>query len=186
MDLIKRLRKLQEFLLESGAAQTTLALPSPRMLSLPAPDSAEPEQAIYASAVIEPEVVAVSRDLFASGHFSLSVQEAFKAVEKFIQHKSESKLSGTKLMEQVFSVDKPVLQWSARTTISQRDEHAGYQRIYSGSMLGIRNPAAHEFNWVDDAPTALEMLVLAQHLLRKAKRAIRSDSDIASGNLNES
>jgi len=38
-------------------------------------------------------------------------------------------------------------------------------------MLGIRNPVTHEFNWVEDSEVALELLVFAQHLLRKAKLA---------------
>lgn len=38
-------------------------------------------------------------------------------------------------------------------------------------MLGIRNPTTHEFGWVDDPEVALELIVFAQHLLRKAKAA---------------
>jgi hypothetical protein len=56
-------------------------------------------------------------------------------------------------------------------TASEQDEQKGYQRLYSGAMLGIRNPVTHEFNWVDDSDLALELLVFAQHLLRKAKSA---------------
>jgi hypothetical protein len=38
-------------------------------------------------------------------------------------------------------------------------------------MLGIRNPVTHEIKWIDDADVALELLVFAQHLIRKAKAA---------------
>lgn len=174
MELIKRLRQFQEFLLEIGAAQTTIALPSPRMLALPAPDAGQSELSLFTSAITEPEIASVSRDLFASGHYSLAVQESFKAVEKYIQSRASSGLSGTKLMEFVFSVDKPVLVWNGRATQSEKDEHAGYQRIFSGSMLGIRNPCTHEFNWIDDPMTALEIILLAQHLLKKAKKTVES------------
>lgn len=142
------------------------------MLALPSPtaEGAEPAS-IFARLVVEPEVMEVSRDLFASGHLSLAVQEAFKAVDKFVQMKSGKPLSGTKLMELVFNPDNPALFWTERKTASRKDEQRGYQRIYAGSMLGIRNPVTHEFEWVKDSAVALELLVLAQHLLRKAKDA---------------
>jgi uncharacterized protein (TIGR02391 family) len=142
------------------------------MLALPAPtaEGAEPAS-IFGRLVVEPEIVEVSRDLFASGHFSLAVQEAYKAVDKFVEAKSGKPLSGTKLMELVFNPDSPVMAWSERATTSEKDEQRGYQRIYAGVMLGIRNPVTHEFEWVKDAELALELLVLAQHLMRKAKAA---------------
>jgi uncharacterized protein (TIGR02391 family) len=114
----------------------------------------------------------VSRDLFASGHYSLAVQEAFKAVEKYVQQKSTVLgLSGTQLMQQVFSTASPKLFWSNRTTISEQDEQKGYLQLYAGAMLGIRNPVTHEFGWIDDPLLSLELILFAQHLLRKAKLA---------------
>jgi uncharacterized protein (TIGR02391 family) len=169
--LFDRLRRFQEFVLELGLAQAVLALPAPRMLTLAAP-SAEGITAVFARTITEPEIVSVSRDLFASGHYSLAVQEAYKAVEKFIQDKArEHGLSGTKLMQHVFSADSPRLFWTERKTTSETDEQKGYLMLYSGAMLGIRNPVTHEFNWIDDSDVALELLTFAQHLLRKAREA---------------
>ena len=82
-------------------------------------------------------------------------------------------MSGVQLMDHVFSPNKPHLYWTKRETTSQQDEQKGYHRLYSGAMLGIRNPVSHEFNWIDDPEVALELLVFAQHLLRKAKAAQR-------------
>ena len=122
--------------------------------------------------VTEPEIQEVSRDLFASGHYSLAVQEAYKAVEKFVQRKArEHGLSGTKLMQNVFSADSPRLFWTERKNPSEEDEQKGYMMLYAGAMLGIRNPITHEFNWVEDQDVALELLLFAQHLLRKARSA---------------
>lgn len=170
--LLDRIQQFQEYLLEVGLARAVLALPAPRMLSLPSPtaEGAEPAS-IFGRLVTEGEIVEASRDLFASGHLSLAVQEAYKAVDKFVEAKSGKSLSGTKLMELVFNPDRPVLAWSERATNSEKDEQRGYQRIYAGAMLGIRNPVTHEFEWVTDSDVALELLVLAQHLIRKAKAA---------------
>lgn len=171
--LISRLKQFQEFLLEVGLASSVLALPAPRMLAIAAPssDSSGPAN-VFSRIVTEPEIVAVSRDLFVSGHYSLSVQQAYKAVEKYIEDRvGPHPVNGTNLMEVVFSPTHPKLHWSDQKTSSEKDEQKGYQRLYSGAMLGIRNPVVHEFDWIDDQDVALELLVFAQHLLRKAKIA---------------
>ena len=171
--VLDQIRRLQEFLFEAGFARSVLALPAPRMLALPSTtsDSAASSN-VFAITIIEPEIEEVSRDLFASGHYSLAVQEAYKAVDKFIAGKlSMDEVSGTGLMDQAFSPNSPLLSWSVRKTISQQDEQKGYHRLFSGAMLGIRNPVTHEFNWVEDPQLALELLVFAQHLIRKAKLA---------------
>ncbi len=171
--LLENIKRLQEHVLEVGLAQALLSLPAPRMLALSGPSFEGAEIAsVFARTLVEPEIVAVTRDLFASGHYSLAVQEAYKAVEKFIQTKASSQsMSGTQLMEAVFSPNEPKLYWSARMTNSQQDEQKGYQRLYAGAMLGIRNPVTHEFNWIENAEVALELVMFAQHLMRKAKLA---------------
>jgi uncharacterized protein (TIGR02391 family) len=176
--LLEQIKQLQEYILEVGLARSVLALPAPRMLALPASSSEEAGiVSIYSKAITEGEIEAVSRDLFASGHYSLAVQESFKAVEKFVQNKSKTKgMSGTNLMNNVFSSTSPKLYWSDRATTSERDEQLGYMQLYAGAMLGIRNPVTHEFDWIDDPLMSLELIFFAQHLLRKAKRATVSVS----------
>lgn len=172
LQLIDRLKQFQEHLLEVGLARAVLALPAPRMaLAAPTTDSSGPDS-VFSRMVIEPEIQDVSRDLFVSGHYSLSVQEAYKAVEKYIKEKGGSQnLSGTTLMDVVFSPKDPRLFWSKRNTQSEIDEQMGYHRLYAGAMLGIRNPVIHEFNWIEDGEIALELILFAQHLLRKGKAA---------------
>lgn len=171
--ILDGIRKFQEHLLETGLARSVLALPAPRMLSLPSPTAEASEPAsVFARLVTETEIKSVSSDLFVSGHYNLSVSEAFKAVDKFIAEKVPSIIqTGTTLMDQVFAPSSPRLRWTAMETQSQLDEQKGYHRLYSGAMLGIRNPTTHEFGWVDEPELALELVVFAQHLLRKAKLA---------------
>ncbi|AZG75599.1 TIGR02391 family protein [Methylocystis rosea] len=170
---IEGIRRLQEHLLELGVARAVLSLPAPRMLALPSPTSEGAEPAsVFARVITESEIERVARDLFVSGHYSIAVQEAYKAVDRFIADKTgRGSLSGTTLMELTFSPKSPILHWTDRRTQAELDEQAGYHRLYAGAMLGIRNPVAHEFNWVDEADVALELIVFAQHLLRKAKAA---------------
>ena len=176
MNLLERIRAFQKFLYQSGLAQGVLALPAPSVLALSAPSAADIElDLIFDRVVVESEIVDVSRDLFDSGHYNLAVHEAYKAVDNFIQAKvSEHHLSGTTLMDQVFGPNDPKLVWSERKTRSQKDQQSGYHRLYSGSMMGIRNPTGHEFAWIDEPDEALECIVFAQHLLRKAKLAVQA------------
>lgn len=171
--ILDGIRRFQEHLLETGLARSVLALPAPRMLALPSPTSEASEPAsVFARLITEPEIHGVSSDLFVSGHYNLSVAEAFKAVDKFVGERVPYLAqNGTTLMEQVFAPGAPHLRWSEMKKSSEVDEQKGYHRLYSGAMLGIRNPTTHEFGWVDDAELALELIVFAQHLLRKAKSA---------------
>src|ERR1700722_9449957 len=169
--VIDRLRRFQEYVLELGLSQAVLALPAPRMLALTGPSN-DGSSAVFARTVTEPEILETTRDLFASGHYSRAVQEAYKAVEKFVQLKAKkNRLSGTALKQNVFSAESPLLFWSERKRISEEDEQKGYMMLFAGAMLGIRNPVTHEFNWVEDRDIALELILFAQHLLRKAKLA---------------
>lgn len=177
--LLDRLKQFQEFLLEAGMARSVLALPAPRMLAISAPTTESAGAAnVFTRVVTEPEIVAVARDLFVSGHYSFAIQQAYKAVEKFIEDKvGPQSTMGTNFMETIFSPTNPMLQWTDRITKSEIDEQKGYMRLYSGAMLGIRNPVVHEFDWIEDPDVALELLVFAQHLLRKARAARLKSGD---------
>lgn len=172
MNLIENLRRLQQFIRENGLGLSTLSLPAPKLLLLPSyADKDSTEEILFESIVVEPEIVKVSKDLFQSGFYNQAVSEAFKALNKFVQKKTGQKLSDTQLMQLVFSEKDPVLYWSERKTVSEIDEQRGYMFLMAGGFTGIRNPCAHEIDWIDDHETALDAILIAQHLLRKARSA---------------
>jgi uncharacterized protein (TIGR02391 family) len=173
MTLIEKLREFQQKVRDVGLGLSTLALPAPKLLLLPScEDERSKEEILFSHVVTEIEIVDVSRDLFESGFYNQAVSEAFKALNKFIQKKSgRHDLSDTSLMNLVFSEKDPTLIWSDRKSISKRDEQKGYMFMFSGSFTGIRNPCGHEIDWIDDHQTALDAILLAQHLLRKGKAA---------------
>lgn len=173
MSLIEKLRDIQQMIREVGLGMSTLSLPAPKLLLLPSSqDEISKEEILFSHLVTETEIESVSRDLFESGFYNLAVFEAFKALNKFIQEKTcRNDLSDTKLMQQVFSPNDPKLVWSDRDSISKKDEQRGYMLIYDGSFTAIRNPCGHETDWIDNHQTALDAILIAQHLLRKAKAA---------------
>lgn len=171
MSIFERLNKFQSFINELGLGGGILALPAPKTLLL----SHEPAEnhlpeSLFEKFILEPEIVNVCRDLFEGGYYSLSVSEAFKALDLYLKAKvGESELSGAKLVQRVFSVGDPELVWSDRHTLSEKNEHRGYSLLFQGGFTGIRNPTSHEIDWITEPQEALDALMLAQHLLRRAK-----------------
>ncbi|MBC6442328.1 MAG: TIGR02391 family protein [Rhodobacteraceae bacterium] len=172
--MFDRIKKLQSHLVELGVARNVLALPASE--TLPHEDYTSDDKAAniaFTEVVVEEEIVSVSRDLFSDGYYDQAVLEAFKAVDNFVRGKSGySGKPGTPMMENVFSPNKPKLVWSGRKNVSKKsknNEQVGYMGLFAGAMMGIRNPLAHETGWVEDSDVALELLVFAQHLMRKAK-----------------
>jgi uncharacterized protein (TIGR02391 family) len=170
---IDQIKRFQDYLFDAGMARALLALPAPSILALPHSTSQDMAFGIIFDRFIdEAEIVAVARDLFDSGHFNIAVHESLKAVDNYVRDKvGDGNGSGTSLMDNVFSPTSPRLVWSNRKTRTEKDVQQGYHRLFSGSMLGIRNPTNHEFDWIDGPEEALECIVLAQHLLKKAKAA---------------
>lgn len=127
---------------------------------------------VFERMITEREIYEVSRDLFLSQFYNNCVQEAFNALDKFVQRRAERMdVSGVALMRAVFNPKKPNIFLNNNQTQSEKDEFEGYGHILAGAMLGIRNPVTHEFQWIHDRETALECLILCQHLLRKIKAA---------------
>lgn len=105
MNLIDRLREFQQRVRDLGLGLSTLALPAPKLLMLPSSeDELSKEEILFSHMVTEPEIVDVSKDLFESGFYNQSVSEAFKALNKYIQHKAgRNDVSDTSLMSLAFS-----------------------------------------------------------------------------------
>ena len=116
---------------------------------------------------LHPAVAEASADLFADGHFSRAVSEAFKSIEVRVRDLLGSETSGTKLMDEAFGGKAPRLNVSLHEGRSGQDEQAGFHAIFRGAMLGIRNPRAHELAVDQDAQEALEYLALASLLHRR-------------------
>ena len=144
------------------------------VIPLPRPATVEEEQLAFFDALITHKVLRVAtRNLFRDGHYADAVAKAYLVVNNAVKKKAAVPMDGVPLMNHVFSATKPVLSITARKSQSQQDEHNGYRQIFAGAMLGIRNPHHHEHDLRDESDAALEMLVLANHLLRVSRRARR-------------
>jgi uncharacterized protein (TIGR02391 family) len=115
-----------------------------------------------------PEVV---RELFDDGHYSQATFEAFKFIDKVIQRLSGTTESGFKLMMQVFVGTPPSVVLTANANASEQDEQKGFQFIFAGATLAIRNPRGHEVSLNDTPDVCLDHLCLASLLLRRLEQA---------------
>jgi len=111
------------------------------------------------------------RKLFDDGHYSQSTFEAFKFVDKEVGRLANSSESGFKLMMAVLSEASPNIKLTACGTSSEKDEQKGFQFLFAGSMLAVRNPRGHEYAVHDSPDECLDHLALASLLLRRLQTA---------------
>lgn len=157
-----------------GVSKVASQLGLSGQLLLPAPSRKISLRDRYYAAIRDEELRKHTEARFLSGHYQDSVFEAYKYVNNYIKRRTKiTGIDGSKLMELTFTPNNPVLVLNNFTTASEKDEQAGYMKLFAGSMLGIRNPRAHENSFDNDPERALELLNFANHLLNKAKLSKR-------------
>jgi len=123
---------------------------------------------------IHPEIEQAVVKLFRDGHYANAVEDACKVLDGLVKIRSgKYDISGTELMQNVFSPKNPVLRFSDLQTQTEQSEQQGMMFLYAGAMLALRNPRAHEII-EDDPEKALEYIAFLSLLaksLDKAKRA---------------
>jgi uncharacterized protein (TIGR02391 family) len=117
--------------------------------------------------VIHPRLPLVVKQLFDDGHFAQCTFEAYKFVDKEVQRFSNSSETGFKLMMQAFAAESPLISLNPLATTSEKNEQKGFQFLFAGSVLAIRNPRGHEHSVVDSPDQCLDHLSLASLLLRR-------------------
>jgi len=120
---------------------------------------------------IHPRLPSIVMNLFDDGHFAQSTFEAYKFVDNEVQRFAKLTESGFKLMMQALSADSPVIRLNTLKTTSERDEQKGFQFLFAGSVLAIRNPRGHEHSVIDSPDQCLDHLSLASLLLRRLDAA---------------
>ena len=130
---------------------------------------------VYDRMVTNEELRGVTRKRFLDGQYSDAVEAAFKLLNNVVKEESGiGNQDGAGLMRTAFSLNSSILFLNAFQSRSDRDEQLGYMEIFAGSMTGIRNPRAHNHQLADSPEVALELLMLANHLMRKLYAATKA------------
>ena len=120
---------------------------------------------------LHPELRRRVGKLFEDGHFANAIEDACKVLEVFVKLRSgRDDLSGTGLMQTVFSSAKPLLKFNALETDSEKSEQQGMMYLYAGAISALRNPRAHGLV-PDNAETAVELLGFVSFLLKSLDKA---------------
>ena len=123
---------------------------------------------------IHPEIKRAVSELFRDGYYANAVEDACKVLDGLVKIRSgNSDLSGTKLMQHVFSPDKPALKFNNLASDTDKSEQQGMMFLYSGAMLALRNPRAHEIV-EDDPEKALEYIAFLSLLAKSLDKAKRT------------
>ena len=123
---------------------------------------------------IHPIVSEKTRLLFDDGHYAQATFEAFKLIEKEVQQISRLRQSGSKLMLTAFNETSPKIKLNKMSNQTEMDEQRGFQFLFAGAMLAIRNRRGHEVGVVESPDECLEHLGLASLLLRRLDAARRT------------
>jgi len=120
---------------------------------------------------IHPEVLRAVSKLLEDGYYSHAVEEACKTLDKLVKVRSgKQDLGGAELMQFVFGDKNPILQFNKRESESEQSEQQGMMFLYSGAMLALGNPKAHDFI-EDDPEKALEHIAFISLLAKSLDKA---------------
>lgn len=123
---------------------------------------------------IHPEIERAVAKLFRDGHYANAVEDACKVLDGLVKIRSgKYDLSGTELMQTVFSPKNPILKFSDLETQTEQSEQQGMMFLYSGAMLALRNPRAHEII-EDDPEKALEYIAFLSLLAKSLDKTNRA------------
>jgi len=139
-----------------------------------------------------PKITEVSKSLFETNHYAQAISEACKALNNMVKAKMRTSssgerlnakaltdtgksLDGSKLMSKVFGGNDPIIRLNALETDSDKDEQAGFTKLYMGAMEGIRNPKGHENTIQSDSYKALEYLSFISLLMKRLEESTTKD-----------
>src|ERR1035437_2758450 len=125
----------------------------------------------FESRNIHPALPIIVKNLFDNGYYSQATFEAFKFVDREVARLATHSESGFKLMMAVFSETSPLLRLNPCATASEKDEQKGFQFLFAGSMMAVRNPRGHEYAMHDSPDECLDHMALASLLLRRLQAA---------------
>lgn len=121
---------------------------------------------------IHPMVVEAAGRLFRQGHYDEAVERAFKKLASRVKKMTKRRdVDGVELMNQAFSVDRPILRVNLLETRFDRGEQLGWMSLFAGAMGALRNPVAHDRGLTEqEALDRLTIISVLNLRLDSAKR----------------
>lgn len=118
---------------------------------------------------LHPEVLKYCEGEMMVENYFHAVFEAAKGLAQRIRNMSKVGYDGARLVDAVFSIDKPLLAMNTLQTETERSEHKGFALLLKGCFGAVRNPLAHEprilWEGEDDAADYLSLISLLHRKL---------------------
>ena len=116
--------------------------------------------------IFEP-LPAIVRTLFDNGHYAQTTFEAFKFLDREVARIAGISETGKSLMMKAFNELNPLIRLNSLQGDSEISEQEGYEFIFAGAILAIRNPRGHDYTISDTLDDCLDHLSFVSILLRR-------------------
>lgn len=118
---------------------------------------------------IHHEVLKYCRTELLQDNYFHAVFEATKGLAQRLRDLSGVHADGAALVDQIFSIERPLLVMSTLQTETEKSEHKGFAALLKGCFAAVRNPLAHgpKILWEgeDDAADYLSLISLLHRKL---------------------
>ncbi len=123
-----------------------------------------------------PDVLRFCRAELLQDNYFHAVFEATKSVADKIREKSGLMSDGSRLVDEAFGGNSPLLAFNTLQTETERSEHTGLMNLLKGLFGTFRNTTAHvpKIKWVIDEQDAIDMLTFTSLLHRRLDRCVRT------------
>ena len=134
--------------------------------------------------LLHPEIIKAAKKRFESGFRYDAVEAAVMALRDrvkeliienagsdFYLRREDRDLDGVELMQFAFKLSKPAIAFNNLKTQSERNIQNGYSQIFSGVMLAIRNPKAHDDIELEPIE-ATRILIFLSHLFTQLDKSV--------------
>ena len=123
---------------------------------------------------IHPEAMKFCKAELLQDNYFHAVFEATKSLAHRVRELSGLQSDGSTLVDEAFSLKKPLLAFNALQTETEKSEHTGFAMLLKGCFSAVRNPLAHEpkilWKGEDDAADYLTLISLLHRKLDKVVR----------------
>lgn len=125
-----------------------------------------------------PDVLRFCQAELLQDNYFHAVFEATKSIADKIREKSGLTSDGSRLVDEAFGGDQPLLAFNTLQTETERSEHTGLMNLLKGLFGTFRNTTAHvpKIKWVIDEQDAVDMLTFTSLLHRRLDRCVRTRS----------